>query len=108
MSVTWQKRTHGVQRRQEAFDRALARVFLVVVVIATLLASLYLAVVAHNTRLSGQVWQMERELVEWQRKNEWLTVETARLSSIPVLQQRSIGLGYVPATDVHYLVLPEP
>jgi len=81
---------------------------LVVVVIATLLASLYLAVVAHNTRLSGQVWQMERELVEWQRKNEWLTVETARLSSIPVLQQRSIALGYVPAENVQYLVLPEP
>ncbi|OQA17163.1 MAG: hypothetical protein BWY63_02497 [Chloroflexi bacterium ADurb.Bin360] len=108
MSVTWQKRTHGVQRRQEAFDRALARVFLGGVIVITLLGSLYLALVATNTRLSGKVWQMEEGIAEWQRQNEALTVEIARLSSIPVLIQRSIALGYAPAANVHYLVLPEP
>ncbi|MBN1920404.1 MAG: hypothetical protein JW892_04115 [Anaerolineae bacterium] len=108
MSVTWQKRTHGVQRHKETFDRALARVFLGGVIVVTLLGSLYLAFVATNTRLSGQVWQMEEGIAEWRRQNEALTVEIARLSSIPVLQQRSIALGYAPAANVHYLVLPEP
>ncbi len=108
MSVIWQQRTHGVQRRQEAFDRALARVFLGAVIVLTLLGSLYLAVVATNTRLSARIWQTEEDLVEWQRQNEALSVEMARLSSIPVLQQRSIALGFAPAANVHYLIVPEP
>lgn len=108
MSVLWRQRTHGVQRRREAFDRALARVVLGVVVVVTLLGSLYLALVATNTRLSKEIWQIEQDLVQYQRQNEALWVEIARLSSMPVLIQRSIALGYAPAANVHYLIMPEP
>lgn len=108
MSAIWQQRTHGVQRRREAFDRALARVVLGVVIVVTLLGSLYLALVATNTRVSKELWQIEQDLVQYQRQNEALSVEIARLSSMPVLIQRSISLGYAPAANVLFLIVPEP
>lgn len=108
MSVIWQQRTHGIQRRREAFNSALARMFLGVVVAATLLGALYLNVIGANVRLSGYVWELEENLGLQQRQNQALMVEIARLSSIPVLQQRSIALGFAPAENVHFLVIPEP
>lgn len=108
MSVIWQQRTHGVQRHGEAFNHALARLFLGVVIVVTLLGTLYLTVVAANVRFSGRVWELEEELGAQQRQNQALMVEVARLSSIPVLQQRSIALGFAPAANVHFLILPEP
>lgn len=108
MSVIWQQRTHGVQRREEAAARALARLFLGVVMVTTLLGALYLTMVSANVRLSARVWELEEELGVQQRQNQALMVEIARLSSIPVLQQRSIALGFAPAEHVHFLVIEEP
>ncbi|MBN1260795.1 MAG: hypothetical protein JXB35_08955, partial [Anaerolineae bacterium] len=103
MSVLWQQRTHGVMRQRDWTNQALARLFLVVIVITTLLAAVYLAVIASNVRLSRQIWDMEEQLGAQERENQSLMVGIARLSSIPVLQQRSIALGYIPAATVDYL-----
>ena len=103
MSVLWQRRTHGVQRHKTQLDRTLARIFLAVVLVVTALAAAYLNLVASNVRLSRHVWTMEQDLGEVERVNQELTVEIARWSSIPVLQERSVALGYAPAENVEYL-----
>ena len=103
MSVLWQRRTHGVQRRQAQLDRTLARIFLAVVLVVTVLAAAYLSLAASNVRLSRHVWAMEQALGEAERTNQALAVGIARWSSIPVLQERSVALGYAPAQNVEYL-----
>ncbi len=108
MSVIWQKTTHGVLRRQEKAHRLVAQLLLGVVIMMSLLAAAYLALAASNVHLARQMWRMENQLVIAQRENEILKVEIVRSSSIPVLQERSVAMGYRPADAVDYLDLGEP
>jgi cell division protein FtsL len=108
VSVLWQQRTHGVQRRHQQTDRTLALLFLGVVVVVSLMAAAYLSLVASNVRLARRVWALEQELMEWERLNQGLMVEITHLSSIPVLQRRSIEAGFVPAEDVDFYLPREP
>ncbi len=108
MSVIWQEKTHGVLKRKTRADRTLALVFVGVVVAVTLLGAIYLSVVAANVRLSREIWQMEEEMMALERENQALMVEVARLSSIPVLQERSQTLGFRAAEEVIYFSLGEP
>lgn len=108
MSVTWQQKTHGVMRRRQNADRTLALVFLSVVVVVAFLAAAYLWVAASNVRLARDVWSMEQAVVASQRESELLRTEVARLSSIPILQERSVQLGYQPAEGVDYIYVGGP
>jgi len=108
MSVIWQQRTHGVLRRTQQTNRIFTRVFIVVMVILTILAAAYLAQVASNVRTSRQVWALEQELLEMQRQNHALRIEITQYSSIPVMQARSVKLGYQPAISVDYLDVGGP
>ncbi len=103
MSVLWQQQTHGIPRRQEKAHRLIAQLLLLVVITTALLAAAYLTLTASNVHTGRQVWTLERQIVEAQRENEALKVEIARLSSIPILQKRSVALGYRPADSIDYL-----
>ncbi len=103
MSVVWQQSTHGVPRREEKLSRVSARAFLLVVVVATLLVSAYLALSAANVRLSGRVWSLHNQMADGQREISRLQVEIADASSIAVLQKRSTELGFVPAGAVDFV-----
>ena len=105
MSVVWQQSTHGVPRRQEKLNKVTARVFLIGVLIATTLISGYLTLSAANVRLSHEVWSLHNDMAQIQRDSSHLETEIARLSSIPVLQSRSVALGYGPAESIEYLRL---
>ncbi len=108
MSVVWQQKTHGVLRRQRQIYRTLARLFIAVVSIATLLGAAYLTLVAANVRLAREVWALEHALVDVQRENQQLLTEIARASAIPNLQERSVSLGYHPAGYIDYLYMGGP
>ena len=108
MSVLWQQRTHGVQKRKERENRSVALLFLAVVVVAVILAAAYAALAGVNAKLAAGVWSLERDLVLQQRENQVLMMEISRLSSIPVLQQRAVALGYVEADTVEYMELTVP
>ncbi|MGC9400074.1 MAG: hypothetical protein ACP5HM_13180 [Anaerolineae bacterium] len=108
MSVLWQQRTHGVQKRRERENRPIVLLFLVVVVVMLLLAAAYGALAGANARLGARVWRMEQALIAQQRENQALLAEIARLSSIPVLQQRAGALGYVRAESIEFLKIAEP
>ncbi|MFN2109837.1 MAG: hypothetical protein ACK2UI_09255 [Anaerolineae bacterium] len=108
MSVLWQQKTHGVLKRKEKMQRLLARLLLGVVVITTVLAGIYLTLVASNVHTARRLWAMEHEIANATRGNQALMTEIARLSSIPVLQERSVALGYQPAESIDYLYLGEP
>ena len=107
MSVLWQKQTHGVPKQTEQANRKVAMLFLGGVLIVTLLAAAYLGLVAWNVRLARQVWTMENQLMTMERQNQALMTEVARLSSIPVLQDRSVKLGYQPAKTVDFIHLED-
>jgi hypothetical protein len=83
-----------------------ALVFVLVTVAAALLVGAYLALSAANARLSGEIWQLHNQMAETYRQSSWLETEIARLSSIPVLQARSVALGYQPSDAIEY-VKPE-
>ena len=108
MSVIWQQKTHGVLRRQRKTNRAIARLLLGVVVIVTILSAAYLTLVASNARLARQVWAMEKEMISIQRDNQAFKTKVGQLSSIPILQERSVALGYQPASSVEYMYVGVP
>ncbi len=108
MSVIWQQKTHGVLRRQHQTNRIIARLLLGVVVIVTVLSAAYLTLVASNVQTARQVWAMEKEMINIQRANHAIETEIGRLSSIPVLQKRSVALGYQPAGFVEYMYVGGP
>ncbi len=107
MSVLWQQQTHGVPKREEQANRKVARLFLLTVLVIALLAAAYLGLVAWNVRLARQVWTMENQLMTLERQNQALITEIARLSSIPVLQDRSVKRGYQPAKTVDFIRMGE-
>ncbi|MBN1486859.1 MAG: hypothetical protein JW981_04405 [Anaerolineae bacterium] len=108
MSVIWHQQTHGVPIRKAKSERTIALLFLAFVVVITLLLAAYLALVADNVRLSREIWQIEQDLMAAERETQTVASECARLSSIPVLQERSTQLGYQPANQVEYLSLGAP
>ena len=108
MSVIWQQQTHGVPRRRSKMNRSVAQLFLLILLLAALLAALYLWLMASKVQLSRQVWAMENELVALERENRLLHAEIAETGSIPRLQERSVALGYQPAGAVDYLYIGAP
>ncbi len=108
MSVVWQQRTHGIQRRKQQVSYMLTRVFFVVLIVVTTLAAAYLTLVAANVRTSRDIWAIEQEVVEVQRQSQALQVEITHFSSIPVLQERSVKLGFQPAKSVDYMTVGAP
>ncbi len=108
MSVVWQQSTHGVPRRQERLNQVTTRAIVVGALIATVLVGSYLALGALNVRLSREVWSLHAELAARQREISRLEIEIARLSSIPVLQERSVALGFAPAESIEFIELGAP
>ncbi len=108
MSVIWQQTTHGVPRRRGKANRVLARLFIYGTIVLTILAGGYLTLIAANVRLSREVWQMYEELTDVRRDSEVIRTDIAKASSIPVLQKRSVELGYSPADAVEYINVGSP
>jgi hypothetical protein len=108
MSVLWQQRTHGVQRRHQRQNRAMALLFLGIVLIMTILVGAYVSLAAFNVELGRRVWDLEQALADWERENQLLLVEISRQSSIPALQQRALILGYAPAESIDYVEVAQP
>ncbi|MDF1514518.1 MAG: hypothetical protein P1S60_11980 [Anaerolineae bacterium] len=108
MSVIWQQTTHGVPRKRGQVNRVLARLFIYIAVVMTVLAGCYLALIAANVKLSREVWYLYEELSEVRRENEFVRTDIAKASSIPVLQSRSVELGYRAADQVDYINVGSP
>ncbi len=108
MSVIWLQKTHGVQQRQVHKERMLAAILFGVLVVLTLLAGAYLALMAHNTHLARDIWSMEEDLAYLERANRALEAEIAAWTRIERLQERARQLGYEPAEQVDYMVLEVP
>jgi hypothetical protein len=97
--------THGVKRgRFEMGSRAALYVFLPVVVL-TLVAALYLMLISRTAARGRHIGQLRAELFQLQRENEQLEVDIAREGSVARLQERAVGLGFVPAEQVEFVLL---
>lgn len=108
MSVIWQQKTHGVQKRQAHKERTLALVLFVALLTFTLLTGAYLKLVADNVRLAGEVWRMQESLAQMQRVNQALEVSITTYTRLEHLQERARLLGYRPAEQVDYMTLEVP
>ena len=108
MSISRQIKAHGVAVKRERVDPMMTRAFALAVVIICVVMALYLALTASSVKLSVQVWTMHNNLADIQRENSRLETEIARNSSIPVLQERSVRLGYGAADSIEYLIIGEP
>jgi hypothetical protein len=108
MSVSWQQKTHGVSKKQEKVDPAITRLFALGIVIISALMALYLALSASSVRLSARLWSLHNQLADTQRENSRLETEIARNSSIPVLVERSVAMGYGPPESIEHIVVGEP
>ena len=105
MSVIWQQTTHGVPRRRGQANQVLARLFIYTAIVLTVLAGVYLTLIMSNVSLSREVWETYQKLAEVRRDSEFIRTDIARMSSIPVLQNRSVELGYSPAEAVEYMMI---
>jgi hypothetical protein len=105
MSVSWQRKTHGVAVKREKVDPMTIRLFAVGIIIVSVLMALYLALTASSVKLSVRVWSLHNELADIQRENSRLETEVARNSSIPVLQERSVRMGYGPPESIKYVIV---
>ncbi len=108
MCVLWRQTTHGVQRRPETASRTTAKLILMGALAAGLLAAAFLALTTSTVRLSGEIWAAHHEMARIQRANSLLEAEIARLSSIPVLQERSRALGYERAGTLDFIEMGAP
>ncbi|MGC9350235.1 MAG: hypothetical protein ACP5JG_18990 [Anaerolineae bacterium] len=108
MSVMWQRQTHGVPRRRQKVDRMVAALFLGVTLAVTLLLGAYLALVASTVHRAHEIWRLHDHMAEIRRRNSQIKSDIARLSSIPVLQERSVALGYQPAESIEYVIVGGP
>lgn len=108
MSVVWQKGTHGVPIRHEKINPIMVRFFAIAGAVVGVFLGLYLALSASTIRLSAEVWTMHNELSAIQRENSRLETEVARNCSIPILQQRSEVMGYLPVEALEYLDMGMP
>jgi hypothetical protein len=108
MSMSRQIKAHGVAVKRERVDPMTTRMFALAVVIVCILMAMYLALTASSVKLSVRVWALHNELADIQRQNSRLETEVARHSSIPVLQERSVRMGYGAAESIEYLIIGEP
>jgi cell division protein FtsL len=108
MSVSRRDKAHGGSTKQKKVDPMTTRIFALGVVTIAILMALYLALTASSVKLSVRLWSMHNEMADIQRENSRLETEIARNSSIPVLQERSVRMGYGAAESIEYLIVGGP
>jgi cell division protein FtsL len=103
MSDFMQWVTHGIKRGRFEMRPRTALRLLVLVVVLTLLAALYLMLVSRTAARGRHIQQLEVELFRLQRENEQLEVELAGEGSVSRLLERATELGFAPAEDVEFM-----
>jgi hypothetical protein len=101
----------GLGRYQDVplrFQKQWISSFLVIVVLLSLVAGLYLNVTARAAIAGREIQNLEAEIVINERVNADLQTDIATLLSNNTLEERALAEGFIPfdQTDLEYLVVP--
>ena len=105
----------GVRQLTQAYSQAPWRkqlqilgLFLLVVVLAALVAGIYLNVTARASTIGREILWMQSRIEDLQLENSDLETRLAMVNSAAVMEQRALAMGFQPLgrDDVTYIVVP--
>jgi hypothetical protein len=101
----------GLGRYQDVplrFQKQWISSFLVIVVMMSLVAGLYLNVTSRTAIAGREIQNLEAEIIINERVNADLQTDIATLLSNNILEKRALADGFIPfeTTDLEYLVVP--
>lgn len=105
----------GVRQLTQAYSQAPWRkqlqilgLFLLVVVLAALVAGIYLNVTARAATIGREILWMQSRIEDLQLENSDLQTRLAMVNSAAVMEQRALAMGFQPLgrDDVTYIVVP--
>jgi cell division protein FtsL len=105
MSSFMQWVTHGIKRGRFEMSRRTAIYALVIVVLLTSVAVVYLMLVSRTAARGRRVEQMRWELVWLEKENRHLEVQIAEKSAATDLLKRAAEQGFIQAQEVEYIYL---
>lgn len=105
----------GVRQLTQAYSQAPWRkqlqilgLFLLVVVLAALVAGIYLNVTARGATIGREILWMQSRIEDLQLENSDLETRLAMVNSAAVMEQRALAMGFQPLgrDEVTYIVVP--
>ena len=94
---------HGIKRGRFEISPRTVRGLFILVVVLTLMATLYLMLVSRTAARGRHIEQLQAELSRLRRENEQLEVEIAKEGTVSRLLERAAELGFVPAERIEFL-----
>lgn len=106
---------HAYKQAPWRVQRQYVGAFLLFVIVASMIAALYLSVTARAAVTGREIQELRIEITSMQRANADLETQLADLTSTAVMEQRAFALGYRPVKpdELEYVavsgfVAPEP
>jgi len=99
---------HAYKQAPWRVQRQYVGAFLLVVIVLSLVAALYLDLSARTALAGRGIQELQAEITAVQRSNADLETELANLTSSAVMQQRALELGYRPVKpgELDYVFVP--
>ncbi|RIK32362.1 MAG: hypothetical protein DCC56_00710 [Anaerolineae bacterium] len=99
---------HAYKQAPWRVQRQYVGAFLLFVIVASMIAALYLSVTAQAAVTGREIQELRVEIASIQRVNADLQTRLANLTSTAVIEQRALQLGYRPVKpgELEYLAVP--
>lgn len=99
---------HAYKQAPWRVQRQYVGAFLLIVIVAAMIAALYLQVTARAARAGREIQEMRVQITAIQRANADLETQLARLTSSAEMQHRAEALGYRPVKpgELDYVAIP--
>ncbi|MBV6449588.1 MAG: Cell division protein FtsL [Anaerolineales bacterium] len=99
---------HAYKQAPWRVQRQYVGAFLLFVIVASMIAALYLSVTAQAAVTGREIQELRIEITGIQRDNADLQTRLANLTSTAVIEQRALQLGYRPVKpgELEYLAVP--
>ena len=99
---------HAYKQAPWRVQRQYVGAFLLTIIVASMIAALYLQVTAGAARAGREIQEMRFEITTTQRANADLETQLANLTSTAEMQRRALEMGYRPVKpgELDYVAVP--
>jgi len=97
---------HGIEQDQPVSGRRAFLRLLLLVLVLSVVAGSYLAIVSHTAGQGRHIQQLEKDLFDVRAENQHIEVQLAEEESVQRLLKRAQEEGFVVPDEVEYLVAP--